>query len=231
VSRGRWQPCRTSPSVARTASRGRFATLTSSHTPKLSSHRHRPPIGLLARAAAPDPAAAIVDIGGGASRLVDDLLVRGYSDTRFSTCPKQRWRNRSCGWEARPAGSPGPRPTSPHRICRALMTSGTTGRSSISGPSLPGKPPTSSRCGRARRPAPPSSRQRSRWLVPTNAAACRCSATVRRHWRRVSDRNSDLRKKPRKRTRPHGNPSSASDVPATGLSVSLPRPEQKRPPQ
>ena len=30
--------------------------------------------------AAPDPAAAIVDIGGGASRLVDDLLARGYSD-------------------------------------------------------------------------------------------------------------------------------------------------------
>ena len=30
--------------------------------------------------AALDPAAAIVDIGGGASRLVDDLLARGYSD-------------------------------------------------------------------------------------------------------------------------------------------------------
>lgn len=34
----------------------------------------------LIAAAAPDPAAAIVDIGGGASRLVDDLLARGYSD-------------------------------------------------------------------------------------------------------------------------------------------------------
>lgn len=30
--------------------------------------------------AATDPAAAIVDIGGGASRLVDDLLARGYTD-------------------------------------------------------------------------------------------------------------------------------------------------------
>jgi SAM-dependent methyltransferase len=34
----------------------------------------------LIAAAAPDPAAAIVDIGGGASRLVDDLLARGYRD-------------------------------------------------------------------------------------------------------------------------------------------------------
>ncbi|MDP3238946.1 MAG: class I SAM-dependent methyltransferase [Reyranella sp.] len=34
----------------------------------------------LISAAAPDPAAAIVDIGGGASRLVDDLLARGYTD-------------------------------------------------------------------------------------------------------------------------------------------------------
>jgi len=34
----------------------------------------------LIAAAAPDPAVAIVDIGGGASRLVDDLLARGYSD-------------------------------------------------------------------------------------------------------------------------------------------------------
>lgn len=34
----------------------------------------------LIAAAAPDPSAAIVDIGGGASRLVDDLLTRGYSD-------------------------------------------------------------------------------------------------------------------------------------------------------
>lgn len=34
----------------------------------------------LIAAAAPDPAAAIVDIGGGASRLVDDLRAQGYSD-------------------------------------------------------------------------------------------------------------------------------------------------------
>lgn len=34
----------------------------------------------LISAAAPDPAAAIVDIGGGASRLVDDLLAQGYTD-------------------------------------------------------------------------------------------------------------------------------------------------------
>ena len=34
----------------------------------------------LIAAAAPDPAAAIVDIGGGASRLVDDLLARGCTD-------------------------------------------------------------------------------------------------------------------------------------------------------
>ena len=34
----------------------------------------------LISAAARDPAAAIVDIGGGASRLVDDLLARGYTD-------------------------------------------------------------------------------------------------------------------------------------------------------
>jgi len=34
----------------------------------------------LISAAAPDPAAAIVDIGGGASRLVDDLLARGHTD-------------------------------------------------------------------------------------------------------------------------------------------------------
>ena len=31
-------------------------------------------------AAAPDHGASIVDIGGGASRLVDDLLARGYTD-------------------------------------------------------------------------------------------------------------------------------------------------------
>jgi hypothetical protein len=31
-------------------------------------------------AAAPDPAAAVVDIGGGVSRLVDDLIARGYSN-------------------------------------------------------------------------------------------------------------------------------------------------------
>lgn len=34
----------------------------------------------LISAAAPDPVAEIVDIGGGASRLVDDLLARGYTD-------------------------------------------------------------------------------------------------------------------------------------------------------
>jgi SAM-dependent methyltransferase len=34
----------------------------------------------LIAAAVPDPAAAIVDIGGGASGLVDDLLARGYTD-------------------------------------------------------------------------------------------------------------------------------------------------------
>jgi hypothetical protein len=31
-------------------------------------------------AAAPNPAAAIVDVGGGASKLVDDLIAKGYTD-------------------------------------------------------------------------------------------------------------------------------------------------------
>lgn len=34
----------------------------------------------LISSAAPAPAAAIIDIGGGASRLVDDLIARGYTD-------------------------------------------------------------------------------------------------------------------------------------------------------
>src|SRR5689334_21773759 len=48
---------------------------------EVSWFQDRPTISLdLIRAAAPDHGAAIIDVGGGASRLVDTLLQDGYRD-------------------------------------------------------------------------------------------------------------------------------------------------------
>ena len=40
----------------------------------------------------------IIDIGGGASRLADCLVARGYRDGRCSICPSRRWLPHAPAW-------------------------------------------------------------------------------------------------------------------------------------
>lgn len=64
------------------------------------------------------PTAAIIDVGGGASTLVDDLLARGFQNLTVLDLSARA-----------PAPSPGSRPTSRRPGCRRRPTTcGTTAR-------------------------------------------------------------------------------------------------------
>ncbi len=77
--------------------------------------------------------AAIVDVGGGASTLVDDLLDAGYEASRSLTSRRWPSKPRACGSAAGRPASPGSRPTlAARRFLMAGTTSGTTGPSSTS---------------------------------------------------------------------------------------------------
>lgn len=62
--------------------------------------------------AAPD--SSIIDVGGGASTLVDDLLDGGTGRSRSWIYQRRRWRHRSHVWGISPARFPGWRATSQH---------------------------------------------------------------------------------------------------------------------
>ena|SRR3990170_1769433 len=72
--------------------------------------------------------ASLIDVGGGASTLVDTLLHRGWS----ATSPVLHGRQRKLGCDKRRIASSGCWPTWRSGILNGLMTSGTIGRCSTS---------------------------------------------------------------------------------------------------
>jgi hypothetical protein len=78
--------------------------------------------------------ASIIDVGGGASTLVDDLLSAGYrSLTVLDLSGAAGWRQRRSGWAQKPDRFSGSRPTSPRPISLSTpTTSGMTAPSFIS---------------------------------------------------------------------------------------------------
>ena len=83
--------------------------------------------------ARPTPQSAIVDIGGGASRLVDNLVARGSLTSPWWIFQRRRWPPRRRGSATTPMCD-GSLPTSPHGTQRKLTTSGTTARHFTSSP-------------------------------------------------------------------------------------------------
>jgi hypothetical protein len=61
----------------------------------------------LIKSAAPNPSASIIDVGGGASRLVDRLLADGYSDLTVLDIPTSRSAVQGNDWEHSPTRFPG----------------------------------------------------------------------------------------------------------------------------
>jgi len=59
-------------------------------------------------AVSPVRKASVIDVGGGASTLVDDLLVRGLATSPYWILPRPRWSAPSGGWATRPPRSTGP---------------------------------------------------------------------------------------------------------------------------
>jgi hypothetical protein len=104
-----------------------------------------PSLGLIERFA-PGKSASIVDIGGGASRLVDALRERGYQDVTvldLSEAALQSVKAVSAPMLPRCNGS---RPTPPHGSRRRLSTSGTIARRSTSSSIRKIEMPTSRGC-------------------------------------------------------------------------------------
>ena len=78
--------------------------------------------------ACPDHGAAIIDIGGGASRLVDALLRDGYRDLAVLDLSATRLKRRRSESAGRPQQSTGSLPTPRHGGRGAATTSGTIAR-------------------------------------------------------------------------------------------------------
>lgn len=82
--------------------------------------------------------AAVLDVGGGEATLVDDLLEAGYRKVSvLDISARARLKSAVPGWASGPAASPGRSRmfwNTSSTLVRSM--SGTTGRSSISSPSL-----------------------------------------------------------------------------------------------
>ena len=68
--------------------------------------------------------ASIIDVGGGASRLVDSLFEKGFRRVAYSTFPQRPSRKRKSGSAIAETGSTGSSRTSPPGSLRARMISG-----------------------------------------------------------------------------------------------------------
>ena len=117
---------------------------------------------------------AVIDVGGGASRLVDQPCFAGLSKTlRSSTCRRRRSRRPRRASPTRRIGSNGSPPTSRHGSRRGPMTSGTTARRFTSSPMRPIRPPISTACDAPCAAADTPLSGRSRSTARRSAAACR----------------------------------------------------------
>ena len=130
----------------------------------------QPSLGLIEEIAA--PSSAVVDIGGGASRLVDGLLNRGFLDLTILDLSSMALSTAKSASARKPSASNGSRLTSRPGSRRGPMTSGMIARRSTSwSPNLivqaifPGWSDPSNR-------AAMRLSQRSRRMVLKSVAAC-----------------------------------------------------------
>ena len=162
----------TAPATGTTATNGPA-------TSDVSWHQERPTVSLeLLDALGIGPSAGVIDVGGGSSRLVDELVARGFTDlTVLDVSPaaldiaRRRLDHPDRVTWLQQTSSSGPR--------RAVGTCGTTAPSSTSSPIPPTAPPTSAVSPkRSRRPVRSSS-ARSPTTAPTTAPASLSAATTR----------------------------------------------------
>ena len=138
------------------------------------------------------PESAIIDIGGGASRLVDALLHDGYRDITVLDLSAQAFEQakRRIGPDSAKVEWIVADVTKwkPARQYRGVARSGRV--------AFPHRGRRQARLSRTAfdplsRRADKSSSARSRWTVRKNAAACRCSDMTARAWRSCSARHSN----------------------------------------